>query len=96
MIKHFSEKLGTFRKIRDKLGAIMYGLGSLETNKEHKLWFYLIGHLLGTYSVPNTHNLHNSYITATVHYVVKHVYLISTRSYLIYLIRCKLEVLGMY
>ena len=76
---HFSDKLGTFRKIRDKLGAIMYGLGSLETNKEHKLWFYLIGHLLSTYSVPNTHNLPKSYPTATVRIaIVEHVYLNST------------------
>jgi hypothetical protein len=29
---HFLKKLGSFHKIRDKLGAIMYGLGSLGTN----------------------------------------------------------------
>jgi hypothetical protein len=29
---HSSKELGTFHKIRDKLGAIMYGLGSLGTN----------------------------------------------------------------
>ncbi len=44
----------------------MYGLGSLGTNQEHKLCFYMIGYLLSTYSVPNTPNIPNIYITATV------------------------------
>jgi hypothetical protein len=36
---HFSNKLGTSHKIKDKLGAIMYRLGSLGTNWEDKLCF---------------------------------------------------------